>query len=79
MEKRYIEAKVTDMVEMRCCLSEKKILLAECMSLMKKCYRLQKLWLMDQDSGCPLNDEFDDIIAYIQGMVRRLNSIQGII
>lgn len=79
LEKRYIEAKVTDMVEMRCCLSEKKILLAECMSLMKKCYRLQKLWLMDQDSGCPLNDEFDDIIAYIQGMVRRLNSIQGII
>ena len=79
LEKRYIKAKVTDMVEIQCCLSGKKILLAECMSLMKKCYRLQKLWLMDRDSGCPLNDEFDDIIAYIQGMVSRLNSIRGII
>lgn len=79
LEKRYIEAKVTDMVEIQCCLSGKKILLAECMSLMKKCYRLQKLWLMDRDSGCPLNNEFDDIITYIQGMVSRLNSIRGII
>jgi len=78
LEKRYIKAKakVTDTVEMQCCASQKKILLAECTSLMTKCRRLRKLWLPDQNSSCTLSGEFDAVVAYIQEMLNRLNSIK---
>lgn len=79
LEKRYIEAKATDVIEMQCCAAQKEVLLAECASLMTKCKRLIKLWLPDGNSRYPLKDEFDEIIEYIHGMESRLDSIQMII
>lgn len=78
LEKRYIEAKATDVIEMHCCVAQKEILLAECASLMAKCQRLRKLWLPEGNSECPLKDEFDEIIAYIHGMIKRLNLLKQI-
>lgn len=79
LEKRYIEAKVTDVIEMQCCSARKEVLLAECALLMAKCQRLRKLWLPEGNSRYPLKDEFDEIIAYIHGMESRINSMQMII
>ncbi len=79
LQKRYIKANVTDKIEMQCCLSRKKILLAECIQLKKKCRRLEDLWFPSKKNNYMLRSEFDDIITYINGMVDRLNSIQAII
>lgn len=79
LQQRYKNAKVTDIVEMQYCASQKKLLLAKCKVLIGNCRRLRKLWLPSQDNANPLNEEFDETIAFIQGMIDRLNSIESFI
>lgn len=79
LEKRYAKAKVTDIVEMKCCAAQREVLLAKCTTLMSKCCRLKKLWLPDQNNSGQLQAEFDEILEYIQGMIDRLDLIQTFI
>ena len=60
------------------CIKEKERLLVVCGRLLEKCNRLRKLWILEHDRNYSLNEEFDEIILYINGMIERLNSMKRI-
>lgn len=65
-------------VDIQCCMAQKAVLLAECKRLLVKCKRLKKLWILSEQEKTPLQEEFKEIISYINGMVERLNLMKKI-
>lgn len=76
LQSAYVEA--NNSIDIQCCMAQKAVLLAECKQLLIKCNRLKKLWILTDDKNYPLNEEFKDIISYINGMIERLNFMKEI-
>lgn len=66
-------------VDIQCCIARKELLLVECQQLLKKCDRLKKLWILEDNKTHSLNEEFDEITSYINKMIERLNYINEMI
>lgn len=78
LQLRLCEAiKTSNSVDMQCCMARREVLLAECRQLLRKCSRLKKLWILTDDDY-PLNEEFEEITSYIEGMIESLNSMKEI-
>ena len=76
LQEAYVNA--SNNIDIQCCMAQKAVLLAECKQLLVKCNRLKKLWILTDDKNYPLNEEFKEIISYINGMIERLNSMKEI-
>ena len=63
--------------ETKICKAERELLRYECEKLLKKCNRMERVWMIQKD-GHPLRAEFELTYKYIGNMKKRLQSLSFI-
>lgn len=73
---RYISVQATDIAQIYWCKTQRILLEEKCQSLLKKCQRLEKLWIPDQSADCVLRGQFQAILENIQEKIEQLDYIR---
>lgn len=76
LQEIYLSIDADDIVKVSTCRSEKALLLSECENLVKRCKRIEKLWMINRGENHPLHEEFDTVYKYIANMKLRLQGIK---